>query len=59
MAEPPVRQTIPMKKENRMASIAQPAHLPAPKHHRREEIGRGLERQLWMLGVQLLGEGAH
>ncbi len=42
-----------------MASIAQPAHLPAPKHHRREEIGRGLERQLWMLGVQLLGEGAH
>jgi hypothetical protein len=48
-----------MKKENKMASIAPPAHLPAREHHRREEFGGALEKQLSMLGVQLLGEGAH
>jgi hypothetical protein len=48
-----------MKKENRMATIAQPADLPAVEHHRREWIGRALEMQLSMLRVQLLGEGAH
>ena len=42
-----------------MASIARSAHPPALEHRRREEISGAVEKQLWMLRVQVPAQGAH
>jgi starvation-inducible DNA-binding protein len=52
--------TSNQKKEEKMASIAQEAHLPAVDHHRRGGVGRELQATLLeLIDLSLIGKQLH
>jgi starvation-inducible DNA-binding protein len=59
--QPPlVRKVKSERRREKMVSIAQEAHLPALDHHRREEVGRELQKTLVeLVDLSLLGKQLH